>query len=282
MFENIKKFIVNKDEYYPNVQVFGYHFLKAIKKLSVKIGLLDKTKNGGDMFNWSLYHLHYKGELRQASKFHTQSLKQNDYIFKANKLVKNNQIIKPLHESHEFLYETILQLNPLSIFEMGCGTGMHLNNIKILIPGVRVCGVDLSEQQLSNLKRTYPLLVDDVKQMDVTVSVSDTPFKQCDLAYTQAVIMHIRTNDSHLVALENLFAMSKKYVILMEAIKNHDYLNDIKKLFSAGKIKWNRIYFYYRLNEKTGKPNGIICSNEPLKYPELKDLKIFYETNLKI
>lgn len=227
------------------------------------------------MFDWTLYHLHYRGELKKESKMYTLSLKKGDYIFSNNELIKNKPSIKSLHSSHDFLYETILQLNPSSIFEMGCGTGMHLHNLSVLLPQSRVCGIDLSNNQLRSLKKSYPELRDNVSQSDVTIKFRMPPFEQCDLVFTQAVIMHIRTDNLHLIALENLFSMSKNYVILMEAVKNHDYLNDIKELYDTGKIKWDQIFFYYRISPKTNIPMGIICSRTPLPYSKLNDLKVF-------
>lgn len=275
MLVKIKKFITNREEYYPNTEIFTYHFLKALRKVFIKLHLINPKKNERDMFDWTLYHLHYLGELKKESRFYTQSLKKNDYVFKNDALVKSNSTIKPLHPSHKFLYETIIQLNPESIFEMGCGTGMHLHNLSILLLDKRVCGVDLSENQLKSLKKSYPDLSNKVSQADATINFTKLPFESCEIGYTQAVIMHIRTDDLHLIALENLFAMSKKYVILMEAMKNHDYLNDIRKLFDSRKINWDKIFLYYRKNEELGVPMGIICSKTPLPYPELKDLKIF-------
>lgn len=275
MLAKVKKFLTHQEEYYPNIEIFGYHFLKSIRKVFITCHIIKPKDNERDMFDWTLYHLHYLGELKQASKFNTQSLKKGDYIFKQGCLIKNDTKIKPLHESHEFLYETILQLNPDSVFEMGCGTGMHLHNLSILLQNKRVCGVDLSEHQLKSLKKTYPKLSTVVSVADATIPFTKLPFEPCDLSYTQAVIMHIRTGDLHLTALENLFAMSKKYVVLMEAMKNHDYINDIRKLFETKKISWDKMFIYYRIDPRTKSPMGIICSRVVLPYPELKDLTVF-------
>ena len=227
------------------------------------------------MFNWTLYNLHYKGELKEAKKKYTLSLKTGDYKFHNSQLVKNNKNIKPLHSSHRLLYETIMQLNPQSVFEMGCGTGMHLHNLQTLLPEARICGVDLSSQQLNGLRKAYPEMANNAKQADATARWSKLPFEICDVAFTQAVIMHIHTSDAHLIALENLFKMAKKYVILYESMKNHPFLDDIKKLHSAKKISWDNIFFYYRHNEETNLPAGLICSSVPLNYPELKDYNVF-------
>ena len=276
LLKKIIKFTKHPKDNYPNIYIFGYHILKAFHKTILKFGLI---KNDGtlkkDMFNWTLYNLHYKGELKEAKKNYTLTLKTGDYEFNNSKLIKTNKNIKPLHPSHRLLYETIIQLNPQSVFEMGCGTGMHLHNLQTLLPEARICGVDLSYQQLNGLIKAYPEMANNAKQADATARWSKLPFEICDGAFTQAVIMHIHTGDAHLIALENLFKMAKKYVILYESMKNHHFLNDIKKLHSAKRISWDNIFFYYRDNEETNLPSGLICSFVPLNYLELKDYNVF-------
>ena len=275
MLKKIIKFIAHPRDNYPNIQIFGYHFLKFIQKSLIRIGFIRPQKNNRDMFNWSLYHLHYQGELKGNAKNYLPFLSVGDYEFAHNKLIKKNISAKPLHPSFQFLYETILQLNPQSVFEMGCGTGVHLHNLQILLPQARICGVDLSRQQLNGLKKTYPEMANSAKQADATVGWTNLPFEACDVAFTQAVIMHIHTGDAHLVALENLFKMSKKYVILYESMKNHHFVDDIKKLHSEKRISWDNIFFYYRHNEETNTPMGLICSSVQLNYPELTDYAVF-------
>ena len=276
LFKKIIKFVAHPKDNYPNIYIFGYHVLKAFYKTILKFGFIkDDGTLKKDMFNWTLYNLHYKGELKEARKNYTLTLKLGDYQFHNSQLIKSNENIKPLHSSHHLLYETIMQLNPQSVFEMGCGTGMHLRNIQTLLPQARICGVDLSSQQLNGLKKTYPQIADKAKQADATTPWTKLPFEICDVAFTQAVIMHIHTGDAHLMALENLFKMARKYVILYESMKNHPFLDDIKKLHSTKKISWDNIFFYYRINEENGLPTSMICSNTSLPYLELTDYNIF-------
>lgn len=271
LLKKIIKFIAHPRDNYPNIYIFGYHVLKAFHKTILKFGFIkDDGSLKKDMFNWTLYNLHYKGEMKEAKKNYTLTLKPGDYKFDDLNLAKVNKNIKPLHQSHRLLYETIMQLNPQSVFEMGCGTGMHLHNLQTLLSQSRICGVDLSDQQLNGLKKTYPQMTNNAKQTDATIPWTNLPFEICDLAFTQAVIMHIHTGDAHLMALENLFKMAKKYVILYESPKNHPFKTDIQNLFTDGKIKWANLYFYYRVDEKNN-PSGIICSSLPLDYPELTD-----------
>lgn len=276
LLKKITKFIAHPRDNYPNIYIFGYHILKAFHKTILKFGFIkDDGTLKKDMFNWTLYNLHYKGELKEAKKNYIIALKSGDYEFNNSQLEKNNKNIKPLHSSHRLLYETILQLNPQSVFEMGCGTGMHLHNLQTLLPETRICGVDLSNQQISSLRKTYPQIANNTKQADATTAWTKLPFETCDAAFTQAVIMHIHTGDAHLMALENLFKMARKYVILYESMKNHPFLDDIKKLHSEKRISWDDVFFYYRHNEETNLPMGLICSSVPLGYPELTDYNIF-------
>lgn len=277
MLKKIKKVVTNREEYYPNIEIFSYHVLKFFHKNFIKIGLARSDKNNRDMFNWTLYHIHYKGELKRNRKTEVPFLSKGDYEFVNNKLVKKNDAIKPLHTSSRLLYETILQLSPQSVFEMGCGSGVHMHNVQTLLPNQRICGIDLSNEQLAELKKIYPKLSPHAKQADATETWVNLPFKKCDVAFTQAVIMHIHTGDAHLTALENLFKMSDKYVVLYESAKNHPFLDDIKKLHAEKRIVWDTIFFHYRINEENGFPTSIICSKTKLPYPELTDYGIFFK-----
>ena len=87
--------------------------------------------------------------------------------------------------------------------------------------------------------------------------------------------MHLYTNNSHFEALANLFNISNKYVVLMERWKNHNIMENILNLQKERKINWNKIYFYYKVSEETKQPHLMICSNQPLKYPELTNYNLF-------
>lgn len=82
-----------------------------------------------DDFNWSLYHVHYRGEQEINAKHYTTTLSPADYRFSGGELVRVNKAILPLHPVWQLLYETVLQLRPESVFELGVGNGMHLNNL---------------------------------------------------------------------------------------------------------------------------------------------------------
>lgn len=254
-----------------------------------KADLLEKynkleTQNGkyldGDDYNWEHYHLHYSWELHQIEKQHTIKLQKGDYTYGKNekKLKQHNSNKKAIHPNWHILYETILQLSPTSILEVGCGNGMHLNNLSVLSDTLNLNGFDLGEGQLKLLRESYPNLKAKVAIHDATTPIINK-FSQVDLAYSQAVIMHIQAKNRHLEALKNMFNISKGKVVLMENWKTHDFMSDIKSLFDKKEIKWNNLFFHYRNHPVTNQPHIMICSNERIDYyPNLENYSLLTKT----
>ncbi|MFA6365076.1 MAG: class I SAM-dependent methyltransferase [Candidatus Paceibacterota bacterium] len=225
-----------------------------------------------DDFNWSLYNLHYRDEMKIASKMSTLNLGAKDYAFEGGRLIQVNKNILPLHQNAQLLYETILQLNPESVFELGIGNGIHLNNLKTLSEKMSVSGIDRSEDQIKYLHETYPKLNASIRHYDATKPFDET-FPKVDVAYTQAVIMHIKTGTTHLIALANLFNISKKQVVLMENWKSHNFMKDVRYLFNKKLISWENLYIYYRVSKENPDTRIMICSQYPLEYAVLEDYR---------
>jgi SAM-dependent methyltransferase len=224
-----------------------------------------------DDFDWGSYSLHYRGELAGISKEHTLVLRAGDYTLEAGELLRARQSLLPLHPNHRLLYETILQLRPESVFELGCGGGDHLANLAVLAPGVALHGVDISSSQLSLLKKRHPSLTASVAVFDAKQPFPAL-FPQVDVAYTQAVLMHIQTGDGHLVALENLFRTARKQIVLMENWTRHAYVEDICRLRDAGRIAWPDVHLYFRRSPEFHRPHLLIASAVPLpSYEPLAD-----------
>lgn len=245
---------------------FKLHSLKM--KIKKRLGLCRTN----DDFDWQSYTDHYKFELTQIRKEHTLILNPRDYIFDSGEL-KINKNVKPLHPNHRLLYETILQLSPDSVFELGCGGGDHLHNISILDPKILLYGADISPQQIKLLHQRHPDLRATVEPIDITLPhPDDSPV--ADIAFTQAVIMHLKTGDNHLRALENLFKYAGKQVILMENWTTHNFMEDIRQLYRNNCLPWNDIHFYYRISKETNRPHLMVISQIPLDYPKLTDYSI--------
>jgi len=277
MLKKIANFLKHSENY-TNWHYLKYHFLKGIQKARRQHKIFNNKlpeTPANDMFNWSLYNIHYRGEMKENNKINTVDLKNGDYVYKEGKLIKENKKIKPLNENWRLIYETILDLEPKSVLELGCGNGMHLNNIQTLAPEIKLFGLDRDKEQIAYLRQIYPKLKAEIKEIDATKPFPTDFLPKIDMSFTQAVIMHLYTNNSHFEALANLFNISNKYVVLMERWKNHNIMENILNLQKERKINWNKIYFYYKVSEETKQPHLMICSNQPLKYPELTNYNLF-------
>ena len=219
-----------------------------------------------------MYNQNYRRELTEIQQVHTLRLPLGDYIFADNSLALQRQILT-LHPNHRLLYETILQLNPQSIIEIGCGGGDHLNNLSILSSSIDMYGLDLSKDQVAYLCERNPNLRANVQLFDITLPFSSR-LPSVNIAYTQAVIMHMKTGNNHLIALSNLFKIAKDQVILMENWTAHHFMDDIQFLFDQQMLPWSNLYFYFRRSpELNNHPHLMIISSSKLDYEELVDYK---------
>lgn len=230
-----------------------------------------KSENAlDDDFNWNTYNEHYRNELENILKTHTEKLSLGDYTFENNILKKQKDIL-PLHPNHRLLYETIILLNPSKITEFGCGGGDHLYNLNILLPNSKINGLDRADAQLSFSLERSALLKDKIQKYDITMPFSNK-LPLVDVSYTQAVLMHIHSGNGHIVALSNLFKVASKQVVLMENWTRHPFLDEIKYLFEQGMIPWESIYFYFRrAPEIQNSPYIMVISSTKLPFEELED-----------
>lgn len=233
-------------------------------------------KKSPDDYDWKYYTGIYRQGLEGIEKDHALVLEEGDYRFENGRLERKREIL-PLNENHRIIYETLLQLNPGTVFEVGCGCGDHLHNIKLLDPAIGVFGIDISEGQLDFLRQRHPDLGDSARQYNITVPLKDKVLPEADIVFSQAVIMHIREN--HLVGLENMFRLARKQVLLVENWKRHEFMDDIKSLFDSKRLGWGNLYFHYRNSSITDKPHLMIISRSPLtQYPILDRYSILKDT----
>ncbi len=249
----------------------GPEWLRARNKTSSK-----PSQFVNDDFDWRTYHIDYREQLLQEEKTFLLRLRSGDYRFTDGGLVQDKSKL-PLHPNHRLLYETILQLKPVSVGEAGCGGGDHLHNLQVLAPELELIGFDRSPEQLAMLRERSPELEARIELLDLTFPYSNL-LPQVDLVYTQAVIMHIKTGDGHLVALSNLFRMARNQVILMENWQRHNFHADIMSLFVRKMIPWRELYCYFRRVPEWGnRPHLVVISRAPLGYEELSDDRTLVE-----
>jgi len=239
-------------------------------KLLRLFGPVKPAEFAGDDFDWRAYSAHYADELTEVERDYTTHLSPGDYLFADGRLTPQSSA-KPLHPNHRLLYETLLQPHPADVLEMGCGAGDHLYNLGILAPQVRAAGVDRSQGQLGLLKRRSPGLKATVSEADITRPLPAS-MPVVDIAFTQAVLMHIQTGDSHLTALCNMFQIAMKQVVLVENWAYHPFLDDIRQLHAQGRIPWKEVHCYFRRALELGdRPHLMIASAAPLNYEPLED-----------
>ena len=221
-----------------------------------------------DDFHWDYYTYHYKDELDVIGKTNTVYLKEGDYVYNNRELKLANKSIKPLHNNWRLLYETIKQLEPLSVIELGCGNGMHLHNINMLNKKIHLYGLDRSIEQLKFSKEVLPNLNATLNVKDATKLFNKDSFKM-DVCYSQAVIMHIKKGNKHINAMINMFNSAHKHVIMVENWESHNFFDDIMYIKNKNLTNWDTINIYFRKDN-----NGaslIVCSKNELDYEELKD-----------
>ena len=249
-------------------KLFNRYLNKAYK---LRNRLIDR-----DDFNWSRYHKNYSNQIHRAEKIYTTRLSKKDYKIINGKLIINDLIL-PIPPSHEILYKIIFDLQPKSIFEVGCGGGDHLLNLNTILShsnSIKFGGSDLLEKQIEFLYKRNPQLKKIAKIFvhDITLSPIPTKTSKKELVYTQTVIMHIQKKKRHMDALRNMFHSSNKYIVLMENWSRHNFYEDIKKISKEEHFPWKKLYIY---KVDSGKQIALVLSKIPLKNKtlEYKEIK---------
>lgn len=171
-----------------------------------------------------------------------------------------------LHPNVQLILETIGQLAPESVHEVGCGGGDHVAHAARLFPGIRVTGGDRGHTQLSLALSRHPELAGRLGVQDITMPFSHQ-WPRADLVYSQAVIMHIHTAVSHFVALANMVRQARDHVLLVENVQCHNFVADLRALAAGGHLDWEQVHLY-RVRGSTG-AQGILLSRQELDRPVL-------------
>jgi SAM-dependent methyltransferase len=226
-----------------------------------------------DDFDWARYHLHYSEELKSGERKHTLTPQIGDYILIDGELQKINTNTKPLHPNHKLLYEAILNINPKSILEVGCGGGDHLSNIVLFNSDIEVSGVDRSIDQIAILKDRHPRLKVSLDIVDITDP--DIQLPAVELVFSQAVLMHISEDGNRFQnAMNNIFSSASSYVVLMENWRHHDFLNAVKKSTQFNQ-HWSNSFIYFSKLSEDPKTRVMIISKTPLSFKEVESYDDF-------
>jgi len=197
-----------------------------------------------DDYNWDGYHMEYKRQQMDITNEFTLVLSKGAYQIMDGKILLNPMLL-PLNPNSKLLYETIYHLNPQSILEVGVGGGDHIHNLHLLLPEAKSYGVDISQNQIDFLLQRHPDLKNtcELAVADVTKQDALRAFGRVDLAYTQAVLMHIRRGNRHIRALRNMFSISN-YIVLLENWARHNFFDDITRISQERDFPWPELNIY--------------------------------------
>ena len=175
---------------------------------------LNKTE---DEYVWKNYTPEYSNQLKGMVKNEGFDFFVRDWSMGGDRLLFNDVLVDNWKE----LYSIIHRLNPESVFEFGCGACYHLRNIMTVCPHIPVSGADYLQSQIDFGKEFFPAdlaFPQNVSQRDLTEDVSHLP--QHDLVFSQAVVMHL-SSDKAVKMLKNMGKMSKKWIVMVEGVRNH-------------------------------------------------------------
>ena len=216
--------------------------------------------------NWIAYNGHYLEELKITSKTNTLIIQKNTVSVIDGKLHLVDSKMKPLILSHQLLYETILDLKPEEVLEVGCGAGDHLANLKILMPEIRCNGVDLSQKQLDSLEVRHPNNYFKLNTRDITSPNCVLP--RVELVFTHAVLMHISEKDHRFaIAIENVFNSATKHIVLVENWTQHDFMSEAIR-FVENHPEWS---IYYAESDLDSRSRAMVISREKIKNQKILD-----------
>lgn len=243
----------------------------GLYRVKRKIGLIDD-------FVWNKYHSIYREEFEGSNKKYSRNLREVPFDIVDGQIVIKAPYL-PLHKNQRVIYELLLKLNPNSVLEIGCGGAHHLMSLSAIM-GERVSlyGVDISPKQIEWAKRLSPDLAPCLYIEDFTNEFLDEKFLNIvDLAFTQAVTMHIHGNDRHKVFIRNMTLAATKQIVLMENWIKHMYVRDIQSLHSDGLIPWDELYIY---KQDSGQQICMVVSSVELDLETLssdKELRKYLE-----
>ena len=97
-----------------------------------------------------------------------------------------------------------------SVLELGCNVGMNLMALELLSPELSICGVDINEKAIEELKQHKPNY-----ELHTQSIIDPLEVNKFDLSFTKGVLIHInpdKLNDVY----ENLYNKSNKYICINE------------------------------------------------------------------
>ncbi len=178
-------------------------------------------------------------------------LEKMDIFFENRLAGYDEHMLKNIEGADEFYKFTAAQLplNPESeVLDLGCGTGLELEEYLRLNPSVRITGIDLSAAMLDMIKKKFP----DKALNLIKGSYFDVPFEKNEyVAAVSVESLHHFTEEQKMSLYQRLFcALSNGgYFILTDYFAESNKLerenfDNLKKLKQEQNITDNGFYHY--------------------------------------
>lgn len=119
----------------------------------------------------------------------------------------DQQTFGPVHRRMRLeLLDLVTKLSPVSVLDVGCGSGGNLAALAQAMPAVTLSGVDVSEEALALAAQRVPRA--SFRQLDAQKEKLDEQF---DLVLCNQVIEHLVDD---IAALRNMALMAKRWVLI--------------------------------------------------------------------
>ncbi len=175
--------------------------------------------------------------------------KMNDFFAARINTYENHMLneVKGLREAYKVMAEVSPQ-NTKELLDLGCGTGLELDEIFKINPNVCVTGIDLTQAMLDELKKKHP----DKNLNLICGSYFDVPFgkEKFDAAISFETLHHF-THGEKIKLYRKIFEALKKGGCYIECDymatdqKEEDfYFSELKRMKKEQNISGNEIVHY--------------------------------------
>ena len=175
-----------------------------------------------DEYVWQNYTAEYTAQLKEIER-------DDDNVFFITNYTAENNVIDfhdNLHPNWKEIYQTVYELKPKTILEMGCGGCYHIKNVHTLLPEAKITGVDLLRTQL-DFGRAFSKLPESIETYQLNCVQNKTQ-DQHEFVFSQAVVMHLSTENA-VKMLANMRDSSPKYVMMVDGVKKQAGWYDMVK-----------------------------------------------------
>jgi len=186
-------------------------------------------------------------------------------------------IDRQLHPNVRLLLETLYNLNPASVWEVGCAAGINLHNLKLLLPEIELHATEICPGFLELINEIFPDLGASIEIDDA--SSEDYIPPEVDIAFSHAVLMHINPEEAFRRALGKMLYSACRQVVLLENWATYNFHEGALSYLNTADCpsRWKKPNFYQIYSPELGRYHLMVISTTPLNYPLLFNYKVAFE-----